>query len=129
MRLPSDVRWMFSWLLQTDWRVVSASAENLLVWGWRIPFLLAVTTLIAATLLRWNMPGELCYCQQQLNSQLCTAHCLDQCGPLTAGKAVQLSCGFRLWLLPASMVCPSKLAPYKQQPQCSPCTFTHVSAM
>jgi hypothetical protein len=29
------------------------------VWGWRIPFLLAVTTLIAATLLRWNMPGEL----------------------------------------------------------------------
>lgn len=32
------------------------SPENLLVWGWRIPFLLAVTTLIAATLLRWNMP-------------------------------------------------------------------------
>ena len=34
------------------------AAEAMLVWGWRVPFLLAITTLVAATLLRMNMPGE-----------------------------------------------------------------------
>lgn len=28
----------------------------MLVWGWRVPFLLAVVTLIAAIALRYNMP-------------------------------------------------------------------------
>jgi hypothetical protein len=28
-------------------------------WGWRVPFLLAVTSLAAAVVLRYNMPGEL----------------------------------------------------------------------
>lgn len=33
-------------------------ADALLVWGWRIPFLLAIFTLLAATILRYNMPGK-----------------------------------------------------------------------
>lgn len=32
------------------------ASEALLVWGWRVPFLLATTTLIAAIALRYNMP-------------------------------------------------------------------------
>lgn len=28
----------------------------MLVWGWRVPFLLAVLTLVAAIVLRYNMP-------------------------------------------------------------------------
>jgi predicted MFS family arabinose efflux permease len=28
----------------------------MLVWGWRVPFLIAVITLIAAIVLRYNMP-------------------------------------------------------------------------
>ncbi|KAF6255165.1 major facilitator superfamily domain-containing protein [Scenedesmus sp. NREL 46B-D3] len=31
-------------------------AEALLVWGWRVPFLMAVATLAAAVVLRYNMP-------------------------------------------------------------------------
>jgi hypothetical protein len=31
-------------------------AEALLVWGWRVPFLLAIVTLFAAVTLRYNMP-------------------------------------------------------------------------
>jgi hypothetical protein len=34
----------------------AAAADNLLIWGWRIPFLMAVVTLIAAVILRYNMP-------------------------------------------------------------------------
>uniref|UniRef100_A0A383VCS5 Major facilitator superfamily (MFS) profile domain-containing protein n=1 Tax=Tetradesmus obliquus TaxID=3088 RepID=A0A383VCS5_TETOB len=30
--------------------------EALLVWGWRVPFLMAIATLIAAVVLRYNMP-------------------------------------------------------------------------
>lgn len=33
-------------------------ADALLVWGWRVPFLLAIFTLVAATVLRYNMPGK-----------------------------------------------------------------------
>jgi predicted MFS family arabinose efflux permease len=28
----------------------------MLVWGWRVPFLVAVITLVAAIVLRYNMP-------------------------------------------------------------------------
>jgi predicted MFS family arabinose efflux permease len=28
----------------------------MLVWGWRVPFLVAIVTLVAAILLRYNMP-------------------------------------------------------------------------
>eukprot|EP00882_Tetradesmus_deserticola_P033950 GHRQ01038832.1.p1 GENE.GHRQ01038832.1~~GHRQ01038832.1.p1 ORF type:complete len:105 (+),score=46.04 GHRQ01038832.1:365-679(+) len=31
-------------------------AEALLVWGWRVPFLMAVATLAVAIVLRYNMP-------------------------------------------------------------------------
>lgn len=34
----------------------SILADALLVWGWRVPFLIAIVTLIAATLLRYHMP-------------------------------------------------------------------------
>jgi hypothetical protein len=50
--------------LNRCWRVLmfaplfELAAEAMLVWGWRVPFLLAITTLVAATLLRMNMPGE-----------------------------------------------------------------------
>jgi hypothetical protein len=40
----------------------TSAADALLVWGWRIPFLIAITTLIAATVLRYNMPGGCCRC-------------------------------------------------------------------
>jgi predicted MFS family arabinose efflux permease len=32
------------------------SADALLIWGWRVPFLMAIATLIAAVILRYNMP-------------------------------------------------------------------------
>lgn len=38
--------------------VLCAVADGLLVWGWRVPFLLALLSLVAATILRYNMPGE-----------------------------------------------------------------------
>jgi predicted MFS family arabinose efflux permease len=28
----------------------------MLVWGWRVPFLIAIVTLVAAIVLRYNMP-------------------------------------------------------------------------
>lgn len=34
----------------------AVAADALLVWGWRVPFLLAIITLIAAIVLRYNMP-------------------------------------------------------------------------
>lgn len=30
--------------------------DAMLVWGWRVPFLLAIVTLVAAIVLRYNMP-------------------------------------------------------------------------
>lgn len=33
-----------------------AAAGELLIWGWRLPFLFAILTLVAAALLRYNMP-------------------------------------------------------------------------
>jgi predicted MFS family arabinose efflux permease len=36
--------------------LLPAAAEAMLVWGWRLPFLLAIVTLVAAIVLRYNMP-------------------------------------------------------------------------
>lgn len=36
--------------------VPSAAAAALYTWGWRVPFLLSVVTVLAAALLRYNMP-------------------------------------------------------------------------
>ena len=47
----------------------AVAADALLVWGWRVPFLLAIITLIAAIVLRYNMPESqevsLTGCQSQ----------------------------------------------------------------
>eukprot|EP00879_Flechtneria_rotunda_P003299 GHRR01003524.1.p1 GENE.GHRR01003524.1~~GHRR01003524.1.p1 ORF type:complete len:498 (+),score=121.17 GHRR01003524.1:1133-2626(+) len=34
-------------------------ADALIVWGWRVPFLMAITTLAAAVILRYNMPESI----------------------------------------------------------------------
>jgi hypothetical protein len=49
-------------------------AEAMLVWGWRVPFLIAVITLIAAIVLRYNMPES-----QEVSTEGCCCCCRDMC--------------------------------------------------
>lgn len=54
-----------------------SAADALLVWGWRIPFLIAITTLIAATILRYNMPGG-CRCTATHSAAAVHATCMHR---------------------------------------------------
>jgi hypothetical protein len=48
----------------------------MLVWGWRIPFLLSVVTLLVAAILRYNMPesAEFTMSQEEMNEDYRARH-------------------------------------------------------